>query len=79
MLREVATESGEQVKALKEQTDMAKERFYGGVAPYLEVLDSDRQLFEVQLKSTQAKANELLAVIALYRSLGGGWQTQNKP
>ena len=73
MLREVATESGDQVKALREQTEKANERYYGGVTTYLEVLDSDRQLFEVQLKSTQDKANELLAVIALYRSLGGGW------
>ena len=73
MLREVANESGEQVKALSEQTEKANERYYGGVTTYLEVLDSDRQLFEVQLKSTQDKANELLAVIALYRALGGGW------
>ena len=49
------------------------------VAPHLEVLDSDRQLFDSQLKLTQDRANELLAVIALYRALGGGWQTQDNP
>ena len=74
MLKDVALESEKQVEALKEQKDLANERFFGGVAPYLEVLDSDRQLFESQLKLTQDRANELLAVIALYRSLGGGWQ-----
>ncbi len=32
------------------------------------------QLFESELKLTQDRAKEFLAVIALYRALGGGWQ-----
>jgi len=79
MLKEVRIESGKQVKALSQQTDLAYQRYYGGVTPYLEVLDSDRQLFESELKLTQDRANEFLAVIALYRALGGGWQTQDDP
>jgi multidrug efflux system outer membrane protein len=79
MLKEVRLESGKQVKALSQQTDLAYQRYYGGVTPYLEVLDSDRQLFESQLRLTQDRANEFLAVIALYRALGGGWQTQDDP
>ncbi len=75
MLKEVRIESGKQVKALSQQTDLAYQRYFGGVTPYLEVLDSDRQLFESELKLTQDRANEFLAVIALYRALGGGWQT----
>ena len=75
MLKEVAIESGKQVDALREEKDLANERFYGGVTTYLEVLDSDRQLFDSELKLTQDRANALLAVIAVYRALGGGWQT----
>jgi NodT family efflux transporter outer membrane factor (OMF) lipoprotein len=78
-LREVRIESERQVKALTQQTELAYQRYFGGVTPYLEVLDSDRQLFESQLRLTQAQANELLAVIALYRALGGGWQTRDNP
>jgi NodT family efflux transporter outer membrane factor (OMF) lipoprotein len=78
-LREVRIESERQVKALTQQTELAYQRSFGGVTPYLEVLDSDRQLFESQLRLTQAQANELLAVIALYRALGGGWQAQDNP
>lgn len=74
MLKEVRLETGKQVKALAQQTDLAYQRYFGGMTPYLEVLDSDRQLFESELKLTQDRANELLAVIALYRALGGGWQ-----
>jgi len=77
MLKEVALESGKQVDALREEKDLANERFYGGVTTYLEVLDSDRQLFDSELKLTQDRANSLLAVIALYRALGGGWQNQD--
>jgi multidrug efflux system outer membrane protein len=73
-LREVRLEAEKQVQALTKQTDMANQRYFGGVTPYLEVLDSDRQLFEAELRLTQVQANELLAVIALYRTLGGGWQ-----
>ncbi len=72
-LREVRLEAAKQVQALTKQLDLANQRYFGGVTPYLEVLDSDRQLFESELRLTQAQANELLAVIALYRALGGGW------
>jgi len=79
MLKEVRIESGKQVKALTQQTDLAYQRYFGGMTPYLEVLDSDRQLFESELKLTQDRANEFLAVIALYRALGGGWQNGVEP
>jgi multidrug efflux system outer membrane protein len=79
MLKEVRIESGKQVQALAQQTDLAYQRYYGGVTPYLEVLDSDRQLFESELRLTQDRANEFLAVIALYRALGGGWQNDSEP
>ncbi|MEJ5328868.1 MAG: efflux transporter outer membrane subunit [Desulfobaccales bacterium] len=78
-LREVRQEAERQVQALTKQTELAHQRYYGGVTPYLEVLDSDRQLFESELRLTQARANELLAVIALYRALGGGWQLEDRP
>jgi len=73
-LREVRLEAEKQVQALTKQTELANQRYFGGVTPYLEVLDSDRQLFEAELRLTQVQAEELLAVIALYRALGGGWQ-----
>lgn len=79
MLKEVTIKSAKQVKALSQQTDLAYQRYYGGMTPYLEVLDSDRQLFESELRLTQDRANELLAVIALYRALGGGWQNNIEP
>ena len=50
-LREVRVESARQVQALTKQTYLANQRYFGGVTPYLEVLDSDRQLFEVRTEA----------------------------
>ena len=41
---------------------------------YLEVLDSDRQLFDAELGLVRNQRDELLAVVRLYKALGGGWQ-----
>ena len=40
---------------------------------YLEVLDNERQLFDAELDLARARRDELLAVVGLYRALGGGW------
>jgi multidrug efflux system outer membrane protein len=48
-------------------------RYEGGVSSYLEVLDADTRLFAAQLVLAQAQLNELLALVQIYRALGGGW------
>jgi multidrug efflux system outer membrane protein len=40
----------------------------------LNVLDAERDLFSAELALTRTKRNELLALVQLYRALGGGWQ-----
>jgi multidrug efflux system outer membrane protein len=49
-------------------------RYQGGASSYLEVLDADTRLFAAQLVLAQAQANELLALVQIYRALGGGWE-----
>ena len=49
-------------------------RYRGGVSSYLEVLDSERQLFDAELGVVRTYRDELLAVVRLYKTLGGGWQ-----
>jgi outer membrane protein, multidrug efflux system len=73
-IHETRLEVGKQRDALAKQTELAYQRYYGGVTNFLEVLDSDQQLFQVELTLAQSRTNEFLAIIALYRSLGGGWQ-----
>jgi multidrug efflux system outer membrane protein len=50
-------------------------RYTGGVSNLLEALDADRELFDAELSLAQTRRDELLSVVALYKSLGGGWQT----
>ena len=63
------------VKALEEASRVANMRYAGGVSSYLEVLDTERQLFDAELQLVQAKRDESVSVIDLYKALGGGWQT----
>ena len=53
-------------------------RYRGGVTSYLEVLDSERQFFDAELGLVRSNRDELLAVIRLYRALGGGWQDEQQ-
>jgi outer membrane protein, multidrug efflux system len=63
------------VASLRDAARLADIRYRGGVSSYLEVLDTERQLFEAELALAQAQRDELLAVVRLYRALGGGWQS----
>jgi multidrug efflux system outer membrane protein len=62
--------------AARETAQLATIRYTGGVTSYLEVLDSERQLFDAELGLVAAQRDELLGVVRLYKSLGGGWQQQ---
>lgn len=58
---------------------LANERYEGGVTSFLEVLDTERQLFAAELTLAQAQLAERLAIVQLYRALGGGWQLEPTP
>jgi multidrug efflux system outer membrane protein len=49
-------------------------RYRGGVTTYLEVLDSERNVYAAELNLARARLNELAAAVQLYSALGGGWQ-----
>jgi outer membrane protein, multidrug efflux system len=49
-------------------------RYNGGVTGYLEVLTNETNAFSAELELVQAQLNELLALVQVYQSLGGGWQ-----
>ena len=61
--------------SLRDAARLADIRYRGGVTSYLEVLDTERQLFDSELQLAQAQRDELLAVVQLYRALGGGWES----
>jgi multidrug efflux system outer membrane protein len=72
--REARVQQEALVVASRDTTRLANFRYTNGVTQYLEVLDSERQLFDAELGLTQLQRDELLAVVRLYKALGGGWQ-----
>jgi outer membrane protein TolC len=51
----------------------AKKRYIHGVASYLDVLDAQRELFNAKVALTRTQLENLVAVVQLYKTLGGGW------
>lgn len=62
-----------QEKARLESLRLANIRYRAGYSSYLDVLDAQRTLYQVQLDRIIAKRDRLVAVVNLYKSLGGGW------
>jgi len=62
------------VGALQDRTRLAYVRYRGGVDTLLNALDADRDQFQAELNLEQLRLSELMAVVQLYKSLGGGWQ-----
>ena len=63
----------QQVSALQSALKLAELRYKGGLANYLEVLVSRRNLFEAELALTSSRRLHLVSVVQLYKALGGGW------
>ena len=48
-------------------------RYDHGLASYFEVLEAQQLLFPAEIVLAQIQRDQLLSVVTLYRSLGGGW------
>jgi NodT family efflux transporter outer membrane factor (OMF) lipoprotein len=59
--------------ALASAFQLATRRYRAGYSSYLEQLDAQRGLLNAELTLIQARADALVARIALYQAMGGGW------
>jgi multidrug efflux system outer membrane protein len=75
-LKAVRADRDETVKALQTSVSLSLQRYKDGIANYFEVLEAEQQLFPAELALARTQRDELIAVVALYRTLGGGWQTK---
>jgi multidrug efflux system outer membrane protein len=53
--------------------NLARQRFEGGLASFLEVLDAERDALSVQDSLAQSRTQTATSLIAVYKALGGGW------
>jgi len=67
-LRRVVTSSGNSLR-------IAQEQYTRGLTSFINVLDAERSTYEAQDTLAQSDQDVIKDVIALYKALGGGWQT----
>jgi multidrug efflux system outer membrane protein len=65
----------QQIAFLQKSVDYTKQLLrYTTATNYTDVLTSEQSLLAAQLSSISDRLQELQAIVALYRSLGGGWR-----
>ncbi|HLY38086.1 MAG TPA: TolC family protein, partial [Candidatus Binatia bacterium] len=72
-LKGVSVDREETVKALQTSVALSLQRYNDGIANYFEVLEAEQQLFPAELDFARTQRDQRVAVVALYRALGGGW------
>lgn len=72
--QEAETAQGQQLAAMREALRLARLRYDAGYSSYLEVLDAERSVFQLEQALSDARLARLNAVVSLYSALGGGWQ-----
>ena len=63
-----------QVDALRRATELAATRYSEGRVGYYEVLEAQQLLYPAEDALAQTEGEQLVAVVSLYKALGGGWQ-----
>jgi multidrug efflux system outer membrane protein len=75
-LAEVRVEQQAGVEALRDASQLSRERYDIGLSSYIEILIADQQLFQLELELARTRGDEMRALAQLYRALGGGWQPE---
>ncbi|EEF62909.1 efflux transporter outer membrane subunit [Pedosphaera parvula] len=74
--QEIRVQQTLSVSAYEEAVRVSTQRYLVGQASYYELLEAQQQLFPAQISLVQTQLNQFLAVVQLYRALGGGWQPE---
>jgi multidrug efflux system outer membrane protein len=76
---EARLQQARSVAALQDAVVVANERYLAGHAAYFEVLQVEQQLFPEENALARTQLNQLLIIVRLYKSLGGGWNQPETP
>jgi multidrug efflux system outer membrane protein len=74
--REVLTEQHAAVQASRDALSIAESRYASGLTNYLNVLDAQRTLLSEEIAESRTLLAQHVAVVQLYRALGGGWDAE---
>jgi outer membrane protein, multidrug efflux system len=64
------------VAASQLAVQMAGERYHRGLTTFLDVLQTQQTLYQTQRNLVDSEAQLSTDLVALYKALGGGWQTE---
>lgn len=62
--------------AARKYVELANLQYRSGSINYLDVLDAQRRYFDAQIGVSNAVRDEHLALVELYKALGGGWSLE---
>jgi NodT family efflux transporter outer membrane factor (OMF) lipoprotein len=65
---------GDALAASQQAEDYASERYKRGLTDFLNVLDAQRQEYDLEDQYAVAQAETADAFVSLYKALGGGWE-----
>jgi outer membrane protein, multidrug efflux system len=54
-------------------SELARQRFQGGLIDFLEVLDAERTALSADLLLSQSRTDAATSLVAVYKALGAGW------
>lgn len=63
-----------EVQQLRDAVTTARDLYLSGYANYLEVIMAQKSVLEAELELMRQKSDIFVAMVQLYRSLGGGWK-----
>jgi outer membrane protein TolC len=71
---------GDALVASQRAVTLANERYTRGLTDFLNVVDAEREEYDIEEQYSDAQVAVAEEFVALYRSLGGGWENfQNLP
>jgi len=74
--KERAAALDRRVAALLQVDQLMQARFEGGQSTYLDVLDSDREVYTAESEQTQSIGDVYMSLISVYKAMGGGWMVE---
>lgn len=75
-IREIRTTRERLVNASREAVQLAQLEYLNGRATSLDVLAAQREAFNAEVSLARTRRDQLIAVVQLYKALGGGWNPE---
>lgn len=70
---EIASAGTQQLAALRDAVQLSEARYDGGQSSFIDVLDAQQDLYDAQDKQVGRDRDTYLALISIYKAMGGGW------